>query len=333
MPGGRRIVTDAKPAVAEPQPLGVTGNLLVALGGFVLVAPSARGSRATGPSGRPERDVFHAINDLPDWMYRILWPFQQFGNLIVALIVGLVVAIWLRKWWVAVAVVAAVALKLLGESLVKEVVQRSRPGSTIGDITMRGDVSAHGLSFVSGHAVIITAIAGLLTPILPRALEVGAVGVRRPERRRSHLRRRPQPARHHRRDRRRARDRRAAQRPRSRRRECSTKKSGRLEGAGAGPSVRRGSGARAAPGRAPPRARLGRAHARRRAGALPARLEHVDPRGRPARRRLVPRSRREPPVAAAGRRGEGVRLPRRHDTATGRSGSWCSRSSPTAGSG
>jgi undecaprenyl-diphosphatase len=161
-------VTDSRSAVARNGTLGVTGNLLVALGGFVLVAICAWIAR-NGTVGSAERDVFHAINDLPDWMYRILWPFQQFGNLIVALIVGLGIAVWLRRWWVAVAVVAAVALKLLGESLVKEVVQRSRPGTTIGNIAMRGDVSAHGLSFVSGHAVIVTAVAGLLTPILPRA--------------------------------------------------------------------------------------------------------------------------------------------------------------------
>ena len=160
-------MTDAKPAVAEPQPLGVTGNLLIALGGFALVAICAWIAR-DGTVGSAERDVFHAINDLPDWMYRILWPFQQFGNLLIALVVGVLVALLLRKWWVAGAVLGAVVLKLVFESAVKEVVQRARPGTTIGDITMRGDVSAHGLSFVSGHAVIITAIAGLLTPILPR---------------------------------------------------------------------------------------------------------------------------------------------------------------------
>ncbi len=148
-------------------PLGRAGHLLIALGGLVTVTICALIVR-DGTVGSAERDVFHAINDLPDWMYRVLWPFQQFGNLVVALVVGLAVALWLRRWWVAVAVVAAVALKLLFEKTVKEIVQRSRPGSTIGDLTMRGDVSAHGLSFVSGHAVIVTAIAGLLTPILPR---------------------------------------------------------------------------------------------------------------------------------------------------------------------
>jgi glycosyltransferase 2 family protein len=152
--------------VTEGRPLGRTGHLLVALGGFALVAICEFIAR-NGTVGPAERDVFHAINDLPGWLYPILWPFQQFGNLVIAVIVGLVVAALLRKWWVAAAVVAAAVLKIGGEKLVKEVVQRSRPGSTIGDITMRGDVSRHGLSFVSGHAVIITAIAGLLAPILP----------------------------------------------------------------------------------------------------------------------------------------------------------------------
>ena len=76
---------------------------------------SARSIVPDGTVGAPERDVFHAINDLPGWLYPVLWPFQQFGNLLVALVVGVVVALVLRKWWVAVAVVAAVVLKLAGE--------------------------------------------------------------------------------------------------------------------------------------------------------------------------------------------------------------------------
>jgi membrane-associated phospholipid phosphatase len=153
--------------VTEHAPLGRTGHLLVALGGFVLVVVAAL-IASDGKVGATERSVFRAINDLPEWLYRILWPFQQFGNLLVALVVGVVIALVLRNWWVAAAVVAAVVLKLACETLVKEIVQRSRPGTTIGDIAMRGDVSAHGLSFVSGHAIIVTAVAGLLAPILPR---------------------------------------------------------------------------------------------------------------------------------------------------------------------
>ena len=153
--------------MTERAPLGRTGHLLIALGGFVLVALCSLVA-SDGTVGSAEESVFHAINDLPGWLYPALWPFQQFGNLLVALVVGVVIAIALKRWWVAAAVLAAVVLKLLSEQAVKEIVQRSRPGTSVGDITMRGDVSAAGLSFVSGHAVIVTAIAGLLAPILPR---------------------------------------------------------------------------------------------------------------------------------------------------------------------
>jgi undecaprenyl-diphosphatase len=154
--------------VIRTDPLGRGGWLVVAAGGLLLLVLCSLVA-STSRVGDVERSVFRAINDLPGWLYPLLWPFQQFGNLLVALVIGIVVALALRQWWVAVAVGAAVALKLLGEQAVKEVVQRSRPGTTIGDVTLRGDVSAHGLSFVSGHAVIVTAVAGLLTPILPKA--------------------------------------------------------------------------------------------------------------------------------------------------------------------
>jgi undecaprenyl-diphosphatase len=152
--------------VSARRPLSRTGHLLVALAGLAVVTLCGLVAR-DGTVGDAEREVFHAVNDLPGFLYPILWPFQQFGNLLVALVVGVVVAAALRRWCVAAAVVAAVALKLLAEDAVKSIVERARPGTTIGDVELRGDVPEHGLSFVSGHAVITTAIAGLLTPILP----------------------------------------------------------------------------------------------------------------------------------------------------------------------
>jgi len=121
-----------------------------------------------GRVGSVEESVFRAVNDLPAWLYRILWPFQQFGNLIVALVVTLAVAAWLRSWRLAAAAVAAVGLKLWLEQVVKSVVERQRPGTSIGDVHLRGDVSMQGLSFVSGHAAITAAMAGLVAPCLPR---------------------------------------------------------------------------------------------------------------------------------------------------------------------
>ena len=49
----------------------------------------------------------------------------------------------------------------------KDVVTRRRPGTSIGlDIHLRGDVSVGGESFVSGHAVLVAALAGLIAPYL-----------------------------------------------------------------------------------------------------------------------------------------------------------------------
>ena len=91
-----------------------------------------------GRVGSAERHVFRAINDLPAWLYKPLWVFQQFGNLFVALAIGVTVAVLLRRWWVAAAIVGAVGLKLVGERAVKNLVERSRPGTTVGAIHARG---------------------------------------------------------------------------------------------------------------------------------------------------------------------------------------------------
>jgi membrane-associated phospholipid phosphatase len=54
------------------------------------------------------------------------------------------------------------------ERVVKVLASRQRPGTSIGtDVHLRGDVTATGESFVSGHAVLIAAIAGLVVPYLP----------------------------------------------------------------------------------------------------------------------------------------------------------------------
>jgi undecaprenyl-diphosphatase len=138
--------------------VGAAALVVVVVGGLIA---------DEGTVGSVERDVFNAVNDLPAWLYRPLWPFQQLGNIVIAVVVGVVVALALRRWDVAAAVLLSAVLKLRLEDLVKSHVERSRPGTSIGDVTMRGDVSVGGLSYPSGHAVITGAVAGLLTPILP----------------------------------------------------------------------------------------------------------------------------------------------------------------------
>ncbi len=113
-----------------------------------------------------ERSIFHTVNDLPAWLYRPLWPFQQLGALAVGPVVAIVAAL-LRRYRLAICVLVATVAKLVLERAVKVFVSRQRPGTSIGhNVHLRGDVSASGESFVSGHAVLVAAIAGVITPYL-----------------------------------------------------------------------------------------------------------------------------------------------------------------------
>ena len=113
-----------------------------------------------------EESLFRAINDLPGALYPVLWPFQQMGAILVGPAAAIVAALT-RRFRLAGAMIVATAAKLATERVVKAVVTRRRPGSSIGlDIQLRGDVSVGGESFVSGHAVLVAALAGLVMPYL-----------------------------------------------------------------------------------------------------------------------------------------------------------------------
>ena len=113
-----------------------------------------------------ERSTFRAVNDLPGALYPVLWPFQQLGVIVVGPIAAIVAAFF-RKFRLAAALLAATVAKLGLERVVKKIVSRDRPGTSIGhDVHLRGNVSLHGESFVSGHAVLIAAIACVVVPYL-----------------------------------------------------------------------------------------------------------------------------------------------------------------------
>jgi undecaprenyl-diphosphatase len=127
---------------------------------------------ANGEVAGWEESVFHAVNDLPDWLEGPMWVFQLAGLLFAPLVLAAIAAV-LRRWRVAIALVLLVPLKLIVEkAVVKQLVDRERPGTSICELdetcaNFRGDVSLDGLSFVSGHAIMAWAIATILWPVLP----------------------------------------------------------------------------------------------------------------------------------------------------------------------
>jgi uncharacterized membrane protein YbhN (UPF0104 family)/membrane-associated phospholipid phosphatase len=165
---GRRKTLAARAADRRMAPWSRAQHFVYALIGLGVLIVSGLIVR-NGEVGSTERKLFSWINGLPEWLYRPMWLFQQAGNLILAFVIVILVAIVLRRPKLAVAAVGLVGLKLLLERVVKAVVERQRPGTSIGDVILRGsNVSANGLSFVSGHAVLAAAVATVLMPVLPR---------------------------------------------------------------------------------------------------------------------------------------------------------------------
>lgn len=120
---------------------------------------------AGGTVGSFERSIFRFVNGWPDGLRPVLFVFQLLGVLGMPLVVA-VVALVLRRWRLALGLLLLVPAKLLVErEVLKALVHRERPGTTIPDAVLR-DVPSAGQSFPSGHAIIVFGIVVLLAPYL-----------------------------------------------------------------------------------------------------------------------------------------------------------------------
>jgi undecaprenyl-diphosphatase len=141
----------------------------------LAIAAASIGAARRDDIPRWEMRVFHAVNGLPGWLYWILWPPMQLGNLVVGTLVGLVIAWVAREPAVAVGVILAMVLKLVTERIVRREIKaylavRERPGTSQDGAVLRGgDVPAVGASFPSGHVILVAAIGCVVAPTLPAA--------------------------------------------------------------------------------------------------------------------------------------------------------------------
>lgn len=139
-------------------------DLLLALAGLILFFPCFAVARS-GTVGSAEARVFHWINGLPDWLSPAMQSVQFLGILGVGLVVA-VIALVLRRVRLALAAIVVTALKLATERVVWQFVSRSRPGTTIVGAIVRGNTPTHGASFVSGHVMLLTGLAVVVSPYL-----------------------------------------------------------------------------------------------------------------------------------------------------------------------
>jgi len=134
----------------------VGGLLLLLLSGIVV---------RDGDVDPWEAAIFHAINGLPDWLTAPMQFVELFGVLLIGPAVA-IAAVAFRKPRLAVAALLVTVSKLVLERVVKLFVERQRPMTSTPDAIARG-VPVHGLAFVSGHVVLLAALAGVVTPYLP----------------------------------------------------------------------------------------------------------------------------------------------------------------------
>lgn len=137
---------------------------VVALGGLAVLAACALVAR-DGTVGPAELAVFRAVNELPEALSGPMQGAQLLGVLAVGPVAAAAAAV-LRRWRLALACLLVTAGKLLAERIVWQLVSRSRPGTTIPDAIVRGDTPTAGVSFVSGHVVLVTGLAWVIAPYL-----------------------------------------------------------------------------------------------------------------------------------------------------------------------
>jgi len=140
-------------------------DLLWLVAGAVLLVLSALPVNADRVAAL-EADAFRLVNDLPSLPFAIVWVPMQLGNFLVVP-AAVLAALAFRRWRLAAGLaLAGVGVYVLAK-VVKRFVERGRPSDVLDDVVVRG-AAPHGLGFVSGHIAVVTALALVAWPWLPR---------------------------------------------------------------------------------------------------------------------------------------------------------------------
>jgi glycosyltransferase 2 family protein len=142
-------------ARAQHEVIRRRADLLVLLaGGVVLVASTLA---ATAPLSALEINVFRSVNDLPDSVRPFIWPLMQYGTFITIPVLTVIALVFRRFRLAAAVATAGVGVYLLAR-VVKQMVDRGRPGALLDGVEMREVFGEGSLGFPSGHAAVAAAL-------------------------------------------------------------------------------------------------------------------------------------------------------------------------------
>lgn len=148
------------------------GVIPTVLAGAVLLATAAV---ARGGIPAWEQRAYRVVNDLPDALVPVSWPPMQFGALASPLLLGAVLYGRNRRKEPGLPLATAGAVAWLAAKGVKRIVGRGRPYDFDPETRLRLGTETDGsLGFVSGHAAVAMASAGITRSYGPRSLAVAA---------------------------------------------------------------------------------------------------------------------------------------------------------------
>lgn len=113
----------------------------------------------------PEAELFRWVNGLPDFLDGPISLVMQLGNFLAVPALAVAALVAFRRWRVALDLAISGTAAWLLARVVKESVERGRPGDLLQDVILR-DAPSTGLGFVSGHAAVAAALATVVAAYL-----------------------------------------------------------------------------------------------------------------------------------------------------------------------
>ena len=150
---------------ADPARARESWNLLVVCTATAVLVATTLAARAELTS--LEVGIFRAVNELPQGLHTVVWPFMQYGTFITIPVLA-VIALLFRRLRLSIAMAAAGVGVYLAALVVKGVVERGRPGALLVAVEERELFGPESLGYPSGHA----AVAAALTVVVAAHLSV-----------------------------------------------------------------------------------------------------------------------------------------------------------------
>jgi undecaprenyl-diphosphatase len=125
-----------------------------------------------------EVETFRAVNELPQSLQTVIWPFMQYGTFITIPALAAIALVFRRVRLALAMLLAGVGVYLLA-LVIKDFVQRARPGALLTGVEGREVFGKGSLGFPSGHAAVAGALTVVVAAHLSRrwALAALALGV------------------------------------------------------------------------------------------------------------------------------------------------------------